>query len=226
MISKTSSSSSLSGIDQVTIILVKNCKFPFELVCPVFEYLSVTYLESNLGASLEQLIAYSKNTTFELFEVEMRSINGGYELSRGKEIYKIYLHHLWFLCKPIFMRFMFAKFKIEIIDFLLHRDLKCLATLNRLDLLEIIYAETDAFNGFFFVVDEAAFYGHLDIIKYLIGMGASCSAEAMDNAAFSGHLDVVKWLHYNRSEGCSASAISVATQYCQNEVVEFLKSIG
>ena len=64
----------------------------------------------------------------------------------------------WFLCKPIFMKFMFAKFKKQIIEFLKNEDIEdvdqgrehsaisFISKYNRLDLCEIVYSETDLFN--------------------------------------------------------------------------------
>ena len=70
-----SDKSSLSGIEQVTNILQQ--KLPFEVIEIVFEFLPTTYLESTLGATLEQLISYSKHTTFDLLEKQLRDIKGG-----------------------------------------------------------------------------------------------------------------------------------------------------
>ena len=69
--------STLSGFDKVSNILLKK-KLPFEIVEIVFEFLPTTYLESTLDASLEQLISYSKHTTFYLLEKQLR---GGYEIT-------------------------------------------------------------------------------------------------------------------------------------------------
>jgi hypothetical protein len=34
----------------------------------------------------------------------------------------------------------------------------------------------------------------------------------MDNAALYGHLEVVKWLHVNRQEGCTNNAMDLAAE--------------
>ena len=73
-----------SDIDQVKNILVKK-KLPFEVVELVYEYLSTTYLES-IGASLEQLIMYSKNETYHSLKTQLEAINGGYEIKRDGEV--------------------------------------------------------------------------------------------------------------------------------------------
>ena len=125
------------------------------------------------------------------------------------------------------MKFMFAKFKNEIIEFLNSKDIEdeddesnypavsYISNYNRLDLCEIVYAETDSFNG----ID-----GNLDVVKYLTRIGASCSAKAMDWAEMEGHLDVVEWLHLNISEGCTCDAMDNAARNGHIDVVRFLHS--
>lgn len=46
-------------------------------------------------------------------------------------------------------------------------------------------------------MDDASADGHLEVIKYLHKIGAECTTMAMDNAAANGHLEVVKWLREN-----------------------------
>ena len=125
------------------------------------------------------------------------------------------------------MRFMFAKFKKEIIDylFMFHSDIQnivYLARFNRLDLCEIVYLETDAFNGIDEVVNYASCFGNLEIVKYLTAIGASCSTYAMDWAARNGHLDIVQWLHLNRSEGCTTEAMDWAANNGRLDVLKWL----
>ena len=119
----------------------------------------------------------------------------------------------WFLCKPIFMKFMFAKFKNEIIEFLKSDGIKdvdegfnfftvsYISKYNRLDLCEIVYAETDSFNGIDDSLALAAEFGHLKVVKYLTRMGVSGSIYAMDWAAYKGRLDVInnQFLRSSRS---------------------------
>ena len=97
-----------------------------------------------------------------------------------------------------------------------------LARYNRLDLYEIVYLETDAFNGIDRVVDYASCYGNLEIVKYLTAIGASCSTSAMDWAARNGYLDIVQWLHFNRSEGCTTSAMDFAAEFGHIDIVQWL----
>ena len=96
---------------------------------------------------------------------------------------------------------------------------------NRLDLLEIIYRETNDFLKNDVVIDEAAKYGNLEAVKFLTELGASCSKAAMDGAAEYYHLDVVKYLHLNRSEGCDW-ALEIASIKGHFEIVKYLVENG
>ena len=82
MSSNISINSTLPVIDQVTNILVNECKLPFELV---FKYFSTTYLES-IGANLKQLLSYSKNETFDSLKNQLIDLNGGYEIDHDGEV--------------------------------------------------------------------------------------------------------------------------------------------
>ena len=222
--------STFSGFDHVLNILFKE-KFPFEVVEMVFEYLPITYLES-IGAKLEQLVSYSKYETFGSLQNQIIGVNGAYEINHDGTVITSNIDfcttkHIWFLCKPIFMRFMFAKFKKDIIDylFMFHSDIQnvvYLARFNRLDLCEIVYSETDSFNGIVHVVDHASFNGNLEIVKYLTAIDASCSIYAMVFAAQCGHLDIVQWLHFNGTEGCSTYAMDWAARRGHLDIVKWL----
>ena len=65
--------SALSVFDQVMNILIKE-KLPHELVEIFFEYLPITYLES-IGATLDQLLSYSKKETFHSLKRKLRGVN-------------------------------------------------------------------------------------------------------------------------------------------------------
>ena len=47
---------------------------------------------------------------------------------------------------------------------------------------------------------------------------------AMNNAAAYGHLDVVRWLHSNRSEGCTFDAMNYAASNGHLVVIQWLHS--
>ena len=114
--------------------------------------------------------------------------------------------------------------KTEIVEFFLRDEWKLteLITGNRLDLIKIIYSETNAFLKIDNILDDAASYGLIEYVIYLSEMGASCSMEANVNAAECGHLDVVKWLHFNRSEGSTTYAIDKAAANGHLDVVKWL----
>ena len=46
-----------------------------------------------------------------------------------------------------------------------------------------------------YAMDCAAENGHLAVVEFLHGIGATCTANAMDDAAKNGHLAVVEFLH-------------------------------
>ena len=72
-------------------------------------------------------------------------------------------------------------------------------------------------------MDWAAFYGHLDVIKWLHeNRKEGCTTDAMDFAAGNGHLEVVKWLHENRKEGCTGDAMDLASENGHLEIVKWL----
>ena len=95
------------------------------------------------------------------------------------------------------------------------------AIFSRIDLLEIIYREKYDFLVNVQVINEAACYGKLEVVKYLTESGASCSVNAMDFAAMNGHLKMVKFLHLNRSEGCDSALIDASFKG-HFEVVKYL----
>lgn len=68
-------------------------------------------------------------------------------------------------------------------------------------------------NCSYHVMDIAAYYGNLDIIKYLHkNRIEGCSYYAVDWAAMRGHRHVVEWLLENRNEGFSEWAIIEAAK--------------
>ncbi|EGG18575.1 hypothetical protein DFA_04069 [Cavenderia fasciculata] len=72
-------------------------------------------------------------------------------------------------------------------------------------------------------MNDAAYNGHLDIIKFLHeNRSEGCSINAINYAAFSGHFSVVEWLHFNRSEGCTVSAMDNAARNGHFKIVQFL----
>ncbi|OWY92581.1 hypothetical protein PHMEG_00038362, partial [Phytophthora megakarya] len=93
------------------------------------------------------------------------------------------------------------------------------------------------------VVDNAARYGHLHIVKYLHQLsllyrekdgkkrkrggtrsdaGPTCTTAAMDQAAGSNHLEVVQWLYNNRNDGCTGRAMDLAISNGRLEMVKWL----
>ncbi|KYR00449.1 hypothetical protein DLAC_02444 [Tieghemostelium lacteum] len=72
-------------------------------------------------------------------------------------------------------------------------------------------------------MDCASSLGDLEMVKFLhFNRSEGCTKSAMNTSAL-GHLEVLKFLHYHRTEGCTLHAINVASFNNSNlECVEFL----
>ena len=80
----TSFESSVSGHEQVVNIIMKKFMVPVEVVEIIFSYLPITQLEL-IGATLEQLLYYSKNKSFDCIKRELKVI-GGYGITREGKV--------------------------------------------------------------------------------------------------------------------------------------------
>lgn len=94
--------------------------------------------------------------------------------------------------------------------------------LGDLDVVQLLYQHRNKSDTSGMLMDKAAEYGHLHIVRWLDIQGAVCSANAMDGALLNGHLHVVQWLHDQRSEGCSPLIVRMAALYGQVESVQWL----
>lgn len=75
-------------------------------------------------------------------------------------------------------------------------------------------------------LNNAAFYGHLDIIKWF-HENTDCTTEnAMAMAAKNGHLNVVKWLQENRPEESTSKAVDMAASSGHLDIVKLLCKDG
>ena len=195
--------------------------------------------------NLDQLLSYVRLTGLPGYEKFINQLmeTGGYQIMDDGSISLLYQQNgwhdiidpeYWFLCDPIYMKFLFNRFKTEMIEFLntnvdddfdyKHRICE-VAMHNRVDLLQIIYGETDVFLENVDVIYFAAKNGKLEAVRYLTEKGASCTVDAMDMASLNGHLEIVKYLHLNRSEGCFL-ALVVSSRSCYFEIVKFLVENG
>ena len=68
--------STLSGYDQITETLSSKFKIPNEVATMIFDYLSITDLRENLGASYQQLKYHVKKTGFETFKNQVCQLEG------------------------------------------------------------------------------------------------------------------------------------------------------
>ncbi len=74
-------------------------------------------------------------------------------------------------------------------------------------------------------LETAVKKGNLHCVRYLLSQEYGCITWAMNLAAYYGHLEIVKWLHYNRTEGCTTFAMDWAAANGRLEIIEFLKNI-
>ena len=188
---------------------------------------------------------------------------------RIRELTNVF-NHLWILCKPIYMKCLTLKCNENPCKGLdcfwrgIHRDflfpinffpenfmqIRHIVHHNRLDLLEIIYSNSDELLENHIALDVAIAIGNIRIVKYLFEKNASCSPDAaclaakggylevimlldrsktncfgpnaMDYAAACGHIEVLKYLHENRTEGCTTIAMDIAAKNNHFEILKFL----
>ena len=233
--SKETPESSSSNHETVNI----QCSlFPFAIIKNMCTSYSITNLIDDNQLPFLQALSYCKYTTFKSFKKEVQVKYSGYSIdNNGKQVI-LTDENFWFVCKPIFMKFMVEMFLNDLIkeldvkieddqdDYLLPIEsfskIALLSKFNRLDLLELIYQKTPLFNENPDSLIIASKYGHLEIVQYLGGLNLACSSRAMDFAAYENHLDIVEWLHLNRSEGCSTDAIRYSARMGNLKVVEYL----
>ncbi|EGG22215.1 hypothetical protein DFA_04333 [Cavenderia fasciculata] len=68
--------------------------------------------------------------------------------------------------------------------------------------------------------------GHIEIVKFLSEYRTEgATTWAMDFAAKKGHIEIVKFLHFNRSEGCTEGALENACRNGHVEVASFLINV-
>jgi len=90
---------------------------------------------------------------------------------------------------------------------------------NHLHVVQWIYSFGDIEHSLH-IIDVAAEYGHLEIVKYLDSIGKICTEHAMNSAIRKGYLEIVKWLHSNKYFECSQYAIDNA----KHNVLKYLSN--
>lgn len=70
-------------------IFSKKFNIPVEINTKICSYLSIPYLYKSLGANLDQLIIYVRNTGYEAFKNQLMEI-GGYEIMNDGSIKLVY----------------------------------------------------------------------------------------------------------------------------------------
>jgi hypothetical protein len=73
-------------------------------------------------------------------------------------------------------------------------------------------------------MNNAAMYGHLEIVKLLHENGKTCTDYAMIAAISHSEFEVVKWLHLNRSESTLWDTVVKADRCQQFEMIEWFNT--
>jgi hypothetical protein len=74
-------------------------------------------------------------------------------------------------------------------------------------------------------MNEAAGNGHLEMVQWLhFNRTEGCTTSAMNLAVENSHLEVIKWLHFNRPEGCTTIAMTIATRKNHPKIIEWLQA--
>ena len=72
------------------------------------------------------------------------------------------------------------------------------------------------------IMETAAYYGHIEIVKLMLEKGAKNYDSAMSYAASSGHIEIVKLMLEKGAKNYD-SAIKTAAMYEHTEIVKFLQ---
>jgi hypothetical protein len=102
------------------------------------------------------------------------------------------------------------------------KSIRYCATVGDLKVLQYCHENINPITENSDLLDRAAWFGHVDLVKYLHSIGSKCTTDAMDGAAEEGHLEIVKFLHENRKEGCTNYAMDRAALWGLLKVVEWL----
>ncbi|KAJ3416672.1 hypothetical protein HDV05_000502 [Chytridiales sp. JEL 0842] len=100
-----------------------------------------------------------------------------------------------------------------------HHVLDVAAEYGQLDILKFLREEIGCSTG---AMDIAIENSHLHIVRYLHEMNEPCTTKTMDEAAKKGQLQIVRFLHENSSEGCTTAAMNDAAAEGHLDIVEFL----
>lgn len=94
------------------------------------------------------------------------------------------------------------------------------ALYGNLSILRFLHAQGERCTGDAML--NAAKYNHIDVVRFLSHIGTECTTRVMDFAARFGHLDVVRFLHDNNVGGCTTDAMDWAARFGHSAVFYFL----
>lgn len=75
----------------------------------------------------------------------------------------------------------------------------------------------------------ASFYGHIELVKYLISKGADPTANnnlAIEHAIMNNHLDLTKYLYYHNADPIKNNILTLAINTNNPDLVRFLCEVG
>ena len=202
---------------------------PGELAELIFSYLSIIQLEE-FGASFNQLQSRAKQMSFLEFQIELQTLFGFHGDKRLISMWNdstIPDTKFWFLCKPVFLELIFSCFSEEMNEYLAQKDrIIDLVVANRLDLLKVIYSNTSCFLNNQDVFESSCENGFVNIVEWLIDVGAAKNSNSMCIAAKHGHFKVVEVLHTRQIHIRGDFALVQAAEKGNIEIVKFMVENG
>ena len=138
----------------------------------------------------------------------------------------------WFLCNPLLFECYLQVYSKSLVQTLKQTRpgysstyVYCLVQHNRMDLLRLLYETSNDFLDDCNILDDAAYHGSFEMVKYLLHKGAKCSNTALNAASLHGYCDIVKVLCTERREWNYDVAKRMAVFGKRGQVVEYLDSI-
>lgn len=135
----------------------------------------------------------------------------------------------WILCHPVIFRVMFQTFRNQLKQFLQSRIngwavSSLLICHNKLDLIQEIHNQAPDLISSLNMLDDASYFGHFEMIKFLTKYGYSGSTNAINLAAYNGHFEICRYLfeEYPLPLGDYSVAVKYAASNGHIDIAKFL----